>query len=567
MLSVASAGYAVDHDAIVAGVVRDTKGVPQIGALVQVVSASNSAIRVTTFTDLDGRYLVRSLLPGKYGIRVSAALFLPTSRENLRLEPDHRSVVNVTLGGLLEPSLWLPARARGSDERNDDWNWTLRSSAGRPILKLDKDGTAVDAARIEGPAKVPAIRARATVRSASKRFGDGTTRVAVAGQTVRRSGTEITVESAMGQESGAAGRATPVSVSGLVERPLGFAGSVGSRVSYESHPEIVRAGGGAGLKVVSLSSAERFHVGDFAEVEAGSRVEAISGPASAVVSRPFLLVSAHPAAEWTLAYGLATSPDTQDYQSALGKSALGEAGQEGDLPIAAHVDGRVEKERSLHQEISVSHRTRATLLSIGYYKDTIDRVALAGVEGFGSAQAFGAEDAEFLVDQNNGSFRALSTGYRGGGVHILLTRAVGGHTWVALQYCTGTALASSGTTNSGVVASRLPVEARRSETATASVKANIARTGTRVRTSYRWQPEMLVTEIDPYDVLAGGAYLGFHVRQPVRLRRVLPDGVEFTADGTNVLGQGYRKAGGTGGTPLYLAASPTNVQAGVSFSF
>jgi hypothetical protein len=74
MLTTAAISRAAEPPpAAVSGVVRDAQGVAQMGALVQVV-ASDSALVGTAFTDLQGRYLIVHLLPGKYQVRASAAL-------------------------------------------------------------------------------------------------------------------------------------------------------------------------------------------------------------------------------------------------------------------------------------------------------------------------------------------------------------------------------------------------------------------------------------------------------------------------------------------------------------
>lgn len=68
--------FAALPDAALTGVVRDIHGVPQMGALVQVLSADASVIG-TAFTDNHGRYLIPSVLPGRYQLRATAAFFCP----------------------------------------------------------------------------------------------------------------------------------------------------------------------------------------------------------------------------------------------------------------------------------------------------------------------------------------------------------------------------------------------------------------------------------------------------------------------------------------------------------
>src|SRR5271170_7503332 len=125
--------------AVVSGLVSDAQGVAQMGALVQVI-ANDSLTVATAFTDLHGRYVVNNLLPGKYHVRASAALFVPAMRDNLLLHSGARTVVNLTLSTLFEATAWLPAERRKVDEPGDDWKWTLRSAANRPILKMVDNG-------------------------------------------------------------------------------------------------------------------------------------------------------------------------------------------------------------------------------------------------------------------------------------------------------------------------------------------------------------------------------------------------------------------------------------------
>ena len=142
LLTVAVRVAAGQGGAAVSGVVRDAQGVAQLGALVQVV-ANNSAVLGTAFTDLHGRYLIPHLVPGKYEVRASAALFVPAMRDNLQLRAGAQAVVNLTLNTLFESATWIPAERRKADEPSDDWKWTMRSAANRPILRLAEDGDVI----------------------------------------------------------------------------------------------------------------------------------------------------------------------------------------------------------------------------------------------------------------------------------------------------------------------------------------------------------------------------------------------------------------------------------------
>ncbi len=130
------------QNAAVSGVIRDAQGVAQMGALVQVI-ASDSAVLGSAFTDLHGRYLIPRLLPGRYEVKASAALFVPAMRGNLQLRAGAQAIVNLTLNTLFESTAWIPAERRKADEPSDDWKWTMRSAANRPILRLAEDGDVI----------------------------------------------------------------------------------------------------------------------------------------------------------------------------------------------------------------------------------------------------------------------------------------------------------------------------------------------------------------------------------------------------------------------------------------
>src|SRR5512138_478795 len=130
----------------ITGQVRNSAGVPQMGALVEVLSAAAPAM--TVFTDGRGFYSAAGLAPGAYHVKVSATSFLPSVRENVVVKSGVSLVVNVTLNTLFEALQLLPVR-KPSANQDDDWKWTLRSTSNRPILRVAEDGPLVVASTSE----------------------------------------------------------------------------------------------------------------------------------------------------------------------------------------------------------------------------------------------------------------------------------------------------------------------------------------------------------------------------------------------------------------------------------
>src|ERR1700738_2705920 len=123
--------WAGDRPGAISGYVRSASGVPQMGAVVQILGSA--ARSFTVFTDGAGFYSATGLLPGFYTLRVSAPSFLPALRERVGLRPGSSINVNVTLNTLLGAIQVGPLRVASDDE---DWKWTLRSVANRAILRV-----------------------------------------------------------------------------------------------------------------------------------------------------------------------------------------------------------------------------------------------------------------------------------------------------------------------------------------------------------------------------------------------------------------------------------------------
>jgi hypothetical protein len=92
--------WSADRPGSISGYVRSAGGVPQMGAVIEVLGVAAQAVEV--FSDENGYYSATGLVPGIYNIKVSAASFLPTLKEGVGLRPGARVLVNVTLNTLFE---------------------------------------------------------------------------------------------------------------------------------------------------------------------------------------------------------------------------------------------------------------------------------------------------------------------------------------------------------------------------------------------------------------------------------------------------------------------------------
>lgn len=543
-----------------------------MGALVQVMGA-NSALMGSAFTDLHGRYLIANLLPGKYEVRASAAMFVPTMRGNLHLRPGARTVVNLTMNAIFDAAAWLPAERRKADEPKDDWTWTLRSVANKPILRavdsdnsiVDENGDVVMVSSSATEQVKPADRARAGVFSGDGGFGSGGVHHQLQVDRAMPDGSDVELRADLGTQTGPGVKAPSTSLQAGYQRRMGFAGAGRLVTSYQSHPEMVGTGGAAGLEAVQMASAEKTELGDSVDMEVGGTVYVLRSGNYAMASRPFLKVTAHPTSQWSVGYRMATSRDLQSFN---GLDTV-----EMELPVGVMEQGRMRTESGLHQELSLGHKAGRGMVQVSYYRDNLRRVMLAGggeltMADMAAAAVPGSTANGILADTSTGTFRMLGAGYRSQGMNLLMTEPITPGLWVAVEYSTGSALAAPADKQPmhlDAVSSELKPKAAQS--ATFALKGRVIHSGTQVRASYRWQPEAMVTAVNRYAAFSDQSYLSFLIRQPIRCGTVFPSGLEATVDITNLLEQGYRPVLSQDGRTLFLAQTPRMIQAGLAFNF
>jgi hypothetical protein len=547
--------------AAVTGVVRDVQGIAQAGALVQVMTAGLDGPR-TAITDSHGRYSIANLVPGKYAVQASAALFISSTRDNLLLRPGKWVVVNLTLATLFDASAWLPAERRKLDEPSDDWKWTLRSSANRPMLRMTDDGSTVLVSSSATERKHEQSQGEAGLNGGDGGFGHGGTHNLLAMNREMADGSEFMMRLDAGMPSVPIGVGPSTEIDAGFGRQLGFAGAARTVVSYQNHPEIISSGGGVdpglGITAMQMSSAEQINLGDLVKIEVGSTVYAVRTIETAAGAEPFLRLEVQPSGDWTIGYRMATSRNLQGFGD------LDSVEQE--LPVTVSSGKSLEVEHGRHQEISIKRKAWRGVAQATVYQDTMDHPAICG----GGLTAIGATagTSGVLEDPSTESFRFIGRAYSSDGVNFLLSEPLSKGMWAAVEYSTGSALSGRAITDGmSLIDAADSLQSVRAQSATFAVKGRLIRSGTRLRAAYRWQPVSLVTTVDAYRAFSDQAYLSLSARQPIHIGRLLPPGLEGSVSITNLLAQGYRPFLSADGSTLFLAQSPRTLEAGLSVSF
>ena len=215
------------------GVVRDSAGVPQIGAEVQFLRPDLSVV-ASVYTDSEGRFMIRiACMPGRYAVKAMGTSFLPSLRENVRVRTG--TVVNLTLNTLYEVMQWLPAEPRAGNAQKDDWAWTLRSAANRPLLRWLEDGPLVVVS--DGSGAAPKLKARLMATGQAGTFGESGERFSATVEDTPSDSRELLARVDFAPDTDAGME----SMLGF-RQDLGFAGSVQSVAAVAIHPEVEGAG-------------------------------------------------------------------------------------------------------------------------------------------------------------------------------------------------------------------------------------------------------------------------------------------------------------------------------------
>lgn len=556
----------------VTGVVRDRSGQPQVGALVELLNTQYVVV-AKTFTDDRGHYALARLGAGVYQVKASTSLSLPTIHPDLKLVEHSRIIVDLTLSTLYQALQWLPAEPRKPDSATDDWNWTLRLAANRPLLRMMDPAQTLTVASGQlqpgmdvagGPVMVEtgtrAGSARAarqvSIHSGLTRFGQGGLQQQVAWAPQGGETRSILFIAETATEPGSLGR---VSTTAAYRQELSPDRSVATIVSFTDRPGI-ESSTGSGLATMHVRSASKVEMGDMATISAGTDLEADRFGAGqlAMEGMPFLKLQVH-AGQTEVQYNVATAPGLRDADDL-------EARTSDDEPAVSMVDGTLQRERGLHQELSVSHKLGTMTGELHVFHDTLEHPVLEGALS-GDEAAIDTENV--LYDPGTGTIAVSGHGYSGGGVMAMLHDQLNADTWLTLRYAMGEAIS---TPEIAAHANDLAGEAQASsahETAMASIAAGtrFASTGTTVRGSYRWQPVSALTQVAPFDSDVPDAYLSFTLRQPLHLQMIGSGKLAAIVDVRNLLAQGYRPFLSQDGSTVFFAQSQRCLAAGVTFSF
>jgi hypothetical protein len=556
MMIVAGTGqmFAFQSAAMVSGTVRDVHGTPQMGALIELMRADEGTV-ATAISDDHGRYIISMVVPGRYQLRATAAFFIPLLRNDVRLRAGVQSVVNLTMSNLFDADNWLPAQRRRADEPVDDWKWTLRSTASRPLLRLvdPEDGSPVSSSA-DQPHRVSS-QGRITLTNGDGSFGDGGLHQALMLDRTMEDGDGAVLRADVGdvQADGSSPEPSVALITGYERRsPLG--GSTRLVSSFQSHPELTDGGSTNGFQVLRLASTQQFVLGDAFLIDVGTLVEAERLEATRLEAEPFVRLTARPTNDVVLEYRYAAG---RELQSSDDLDQLEPA-----VDVVPGANGKPLSDRGMHQELAVSRKLGSRVLSASAY---IDRISYGAIGGSGLMNSTSLQLANAVADPTTGTFEVGGPGYAGRGLSVSLMQPLTSALSAWVEYDLGTALRSDGDPVMTDLAAGLTPQT--AEAASLALRGRIARSGTALRVEYRWQPLNTLTQVNAYNATPEEAYMTLYIRQRLWCGAMLPQGLDAVVEATNLLEQGYQPVLAPDGQTLILAQVPRGIQGGLAFNF
>ena len=541
---------AAERPASLSGYVRDSQGVPQMGVTVEVLSTA--ALQFKALTDEKGFFRLANLVPGTYSIMASAPSFMPTLREHIGLREGSAAVVNLTLNTLFQALQLGPARTPADD---DDWKWTLRSVASRPVLRALPDGTVVvTSAENSGDHDV---KASLSLLAGTASDGYGSASDMMTGFALEHPISSDDLWSIVGNVGYGVAPAAIVRTSFTHHAANGSDPTLALTVRSLAPPSVGFQT--SGLQAIGLTTTDSFAIGDVLELHFGSELQTVQFMGRVSSFRPFGTADLHldPDTVFEYAYASSRPPSrTEDGESAMA-THLGETGPR--ISISSFSPAL---EHAHHQEISLSHRMGKTNVQFAMFSDRVTNTVLTGVGEVGGG------NGELLPDIYSGTFSYRGDDFDTTGLRVVLQRKLRSDLTATLDYGYG-----------GVLDLAHPdvqlKEARQSLTASqrhavaGRLSGRIPRSKTQWSTSYGWTSGRALTSVDMFNSSAGQSdpYLNAYFRQPLPSLGFLPVKMEAMIDLRNLLAQGYVPVMGQDGQTVYLVQSARSVRGGVAFTF
>jgi Carboxypeptidase regulatory-like domain len=517
-----------------------------MGAVVEI--AGTGARHLVVFTDDAGVFSVPNLLPGLYTVKVSAPSFLSALHEKVGLQPGTSIRLNITLNTLLNAMRVGPLRGAADD---DDWKWTLRSVANRPVLRVFDPATGAEQTDHE-------VKASVSFLAGSEAGGYGTGSDLSTAFSVERSifsASRVGLSGNVGYGDGLPTAVLRVMYSHFLPDGSGPSMAVTMRRFAPSDSSLHYAA----LQAMALNAADDIAIGDVLELKFGSELQTIQFLGRVTAFRPYGSVDYHASPNTLVEYDYATSlPNTRAEKGFDSAPAdLSEAD-----PRVSMVNFTTRLERAHHQELSLSRHIGKNNIQVAVFSDRVDNTALVGTGEVSAAGGF------LLPDVYSGTFTYAGDTLNSRGLRVVLQRKFSSDLTATLDYACGDVLDLAKSDVPLQDASQWITTQNRHALA-AKFSGTMPGSHTRWIASYRWVSGPALTPVDMFNASPGQSdpFLNLFIRQPIPALGFLPAHMEALIDLRNLLAQGYVPVMGQDGQTVYLVQAARSIRGGVTITF
>jgi hypothetical protein len=551
VLGLALPALPAERSGSISGYVRSATGVPQMGAMVEVLGSAAQTLKV--FTDDVGFYSAGGLLPGTYNIKVSAPSFLPALREHVGLRAGGKVLVDMTLSTLFDAVQLVPVRGPADE---DDWKWVLRSVSNRPILRV-LDGDPVLVANAEKAEKED-HELKGTVSflagSLSEGFGSADMSTGFSLEKSVFSSGIVAVRGNVGY-----GDSPAAVVRASYSHKMGNGSQPQVAFTFRSLPAPGADLRNANLQALALTTSDVFTFGDVLEVRFGSELQTIQFMGRVTAFRPFGTADFHLSPNTVLEYRYATSEPDSRIDKGF-DSAPADLSESGPRVSIANFSSTVE--HAHHHELSLSRRAGKTNLQVAVYSDRVLNPALTGIGELSS------DGGQALPDLYSGTFTYRGRNLDTRGLRVVLQRKLASDLTATLDYGYGGVL-DLGKQDLSLQDARQWTLTRDRHSVAGKMSGTLPGCKTRWIASYRWINGPALTPVDMFNASAGQAdpYLNIFFRQPIPGSRFLNNHVDAVVDVRNLLAQGYVPLLGQDGHTVYLVQSARAIRGGLAVTF
>jgi Carboxypeptidase regulatory-like domain len=511
-----------------AGVVRDLRGTPQMGASVEVFAeAPGAASSLDYLTNTQGIFRGDKLSPGLYTIRVTLAGFLPTLQQHVRINPNLTTMVRIEMESMFASLEQLRRQPNSAKADADDWKWVLRSAAGtRPILQWDEN--AVLTASGDTAARAPKILLE---------FTDGARRPGSVSNVAAAPGTAFAYD----QKLGGAGSLLVAGQMSYDESPAGGVATVWlptGTIGSGPHTAVVlreaKIGNtGVTFRGMRIDQGGAVTLGDRVLLRYGGEYLLVGLGRSVSSVRPRLSVETKLGSEWRGKLVFASQPGAPSAMESGGEdlqSALVRALDELDaFPALMWRNGRPVLQGGWHEEVSAERRIGENgKLQIAAFHEDSHHTAV-----FGRGSDLPVQ--EYFEDVFSSAFAYDGGATSSWGGRLAYREKLNDDVEVTALYAMAGALAPSAK-NDGVLRDSLRMTPRHS--VGVNVSSKLSRTGGHFTVGYKWISGPAVSRVDAYgeSLYQMDPYLHVSLRQ--QLPKLGPGRWEAIADCDNLLAQG-----------------------------